>query len=325
MEKNKYNIKGVKYISTPEIYILQYIEKVFKNIIKSYGYNEIKLPLIEKTNLFKQTLGKNSDIISKEMFSFKDKDSNFITLLPEGTTSCVKSLILNGSLRNTQKKKVWYFCPMFRREKPQEGRNRLFYQLGMEAFGYNNYEIDLEHILIINKLLKLLNINDIILEINCINNSKKKNLYKTLIKKFLKQTKIYLNKKYTEENLLMIFAKVNKKQKKNTPKPINYLKKNTRKKFINILFCFKKLNIQFLINDYLARGLEYYNELIYEWTTKINNRRIALCAGGRYDDLSICLKGPKTYSTGCALGLERTMLKFKKKNLKKNTCYSTVR
>jgi len=311
MKKNNYNIKGIKHISKPDIYTWQYIEKTFKNLIKSYCYDEIKLPLIEKTKLFTLTLGKDSDIITKEMFSLQ----NDLTLLPEGTTSCLKSLILDGSLRNMQKTKIWYISPMFRKENPQKGRNRLFYQIGLESFGEKSYEIDLEHIIIINKLFKKLNINDTLLEINYIDN-KEKSIYKSILKKFILKNIKHLtniNETRLNSNPLLILDKIDKKNIKNIPASINYLNNKKKHEFVKILYCLKKTNINFIFNKYLVRGLNYYDEIVYEWTSKINKKNITLCAGGRYNNLSQHFNTKDVFSTGCALGIDRTKMKIENK------------
>ena len=319
MKKTNYNVKGIKHISIPDIYIWQYIEKLFKNIISSYSYDEIKLSLIEKNILFVKTLGECSDIFKKEMFSFKDKKDRELTLLPEGTTSCLKSLMLDGALRNKSTKNVWYISPMFRKENVQKGRHRLFYQIGIESFGEKNFNIDIEHLLIINKLFKLLNINDILLEINYIDNDVN-SIYKILVKNFIIKNinnLTDLNKERLKINPLMILDKLDKNLIIDLPISINYLQKEKKYIFLNILYNLKKLYIPFVINKFLVRGLDYYSDLIYEWTSDFNNKRLALCAGGRYNNLSTFFNEEIVYSTGCALGINRVAFKIKNTVLNK--------
>jgi len=308
-----FNLKGIKHISKPTIYTWQYIENLFKNIIRAYSYDEIKLSLLEKSILFNKTLGECSDIIKKEMFSFKDNKNRELTLLPEGTTSCLKSLILDGSLRNNSIKNIWYISPMFRKENIQKGRNRLFYQIGIESFGEKSCKIDIEHIIIISKVFKMLNVNDVILEVNYIDNTENSN-YKDLLKMFiLNNVKdlTTINNERLKINPLMVLDKLNKKLMKNIPSPIIYLKKFKKYLFINILYNLKKLYIPFVVNKFLVRGLNYYTDLVYEWTSKLENRNLTFCAGGRYNDLSKSFNEEKIYATGCALGINRVMLKIK--------------
>ncbi len=301
---NIYNIKGIKEIFIPEIYRFQNIVKTFDAIIYSYGYNEIKLPLLEKTFLFKKTLGKNSDIITKEMFSFYDKNKILLTLIPEGTTSCLKSLAVKGFLRNKQKIDVWYISPMFRREKPQKGRHRLFYQIGIESFGVKDYIKEIEHIIIIKKLFNKLNIETIILELNCLdNNTNYKNILYNFFNKHLINIKI--NKTINVLKLLDKNKIINNIQ---LPKSIDCLNRQIRYNFIKAIYTAAKCNISFTINHRLVRGLDYYDNIVYEWTSNINNKKLTICAGGRYNKLSYYLFKINTYCTGCAIGIERLSL-----------------
>jgi len=312
MKKEIYNIKGIKDILSPKIYLWNYLENKLISLIKSYGYEEIRIPLIEKTILFTKSIGKNTDIIEKEMFSFIDKNDKSITLRPEGTVGCIKSLMTNGLIRNIKKNRIWYIGPMFRRENPQQGRHRQFYQFGIEATGFQNNNIDLEHIIIINKIFKLLNLENISLEINCIgNNNDIKNYEKKIINYFknYENTLTSLNKNRLENNPIKILDDKDINIKfKNIPPLINDINSQSQKKFINIIYNLKKLNIKFKINYNLVRGLDYYNDIVYEWTSKINNKKMTICAGGRYDGLSQQLGGEKTFSNGCAIGLDRLLL-----------------
>ena len=315
--KDNYNVKGVKHVFLPDIFFWQYVEKEFKSLMNVYCYNEIKLPIIEKTFLFSGCLGHNSDIIKKEMFSFKDNNERNLTLLPEGTSSCLKSLSFEGSLRNFQKQNVWYFSPMFRKENPQKGRNRLFYQIGIESFGSKSFRIDLEHVIIINKLFKILKINNIVLEINYIDNSKNSR-YKKILNSYIKNKNISNFKQGDFSfNSLIVLDKIDKIVFNDVPASIDYLNNNKKSVFIKILYFLKILNIFFVVNKFLVRGLEYYNDLVYEWTTNIDNRELTICAGGRYDNLSKRF-GEFTYATGCAFGLERVILSLKNNLKKKN-------
>ncbi len=311
MKIQDYNIKGVKSIFLPDIYKWQRIEQVFKLIIKKYVYKEIKLPIIEKQELFKKTLGQHSDIIQKEMFSFKDKNNQLVTLIPEGTASCTKELILADMIRNFQKTNVWYISPMFRRENPQKGRNRLFYQLGLESFGFKDYSKEVEHIFIFKKLFSTLKIDDIILELNCIDNLRDSLFKKKVLFFFTSYISNFdVLKKNTYLNPLVLLEKLKVFSKLNIPCQLNYLDTNIRKKFIFFLYTLKKLGIYFIFNAYLVRGLDYYNGIVYEWTTLIEKKKLAICSGGRYDSLSKIIGKYDSFSTGCALGIDRLSLKI---------------
>jgi histidyl-tRNA synthetase len=314
MKKDILNIKGVRAIYNKDMYIFQYIEKKLKNLVKLYGYNEIKLPILEKTSLFHKSLGKNSDILTKEMYSFIDKDNNNLTLLPEGTASCTKYLHDFDKLRNNQKHKIWYLSPMFRRENPQKFRKRLFYQFGIESFGYKYHDIEIEHIIIISKFFKSLRINDINLEINCIGNLYNMQIYNNKLFEFLTKNKLIEN--ISHINPIKILDKLNIIDN-NIPAPISYLTSNTRLNFIKLLYYLKKLNINFVFNKYLVRGLDYYNDVVYEWTTKIDTKKISLCSGGRYDNLSENINKKSAYATGFAFGIDRIISKICQCKIKK--------
>lgn len=310
MRMNDYNVKGVKSVFLPDIYKWQVIESHFKDIIKSFYYSEIKLPIIEQQNLFRKTLGLNSDIIKKEMFSFKDKNNQLIALIPEGTASCTKELILYDLIRNFQKINVWYISPMFRRENPQKGRNRLFYQIGLESFGFEDYSKEVEHIFIFKKLFYELKLSDIILEVNCIDNLQS-SLFKKELLNFFSFYISNLNelKKLECLNPLILIEKLKIFKKLNIPCQLNYLSPAIKKRFVCFLYTLKKIGVFFIFNNLLVRGLDYYNGVVYEWTTLIEHTKLAICSGGRYDGLSKRIGKYDTFSTGCALGIDRLSLK----------------
>lgn len=311
MKIQDYNIKGVKSVFLPDIYKWQLIEYFFKVVIKKYMYKEIKLPIIEKQVLFKKTLGQHSSIIKKEMFSFKDKNNQILTLIPEGTTSCTKELILADMIRNFKKINVWYMSPMFRRENPQKGRNRLFYQIGLESFGFKDYSKEVEHIFIFKKLFNALRVNDIILEINCIDNLKCTVFKKKMLKFFTSYVSNFnLLKKNFYLNPLILLEKLKVFSNLNIPCQMTYLNCDIRRQFVFFLYTLKKIGIYFIFNKFLVRGLDYYNGIVYEWTTLIEKKKLAICSGGRYDSLSKLIGKYESFSTGCAIGIDRLSLKI---------------
>ncbi|WP_343187949.1 histidine--tRNA ligase [Buchnera aphidicola (Periphyllus koelreuteriae)] len=301
-------------------------EKILKKIFKNYGYVEIRLPIIEKTKLFYKSIGNVTDIVEKEMYTFLDKNKKNITLRPEGTASCSRAFIENN-LSKDIKQRFWYFGPMFRYERPQNGRYRQFYQFGCEVYGLNTPEIDIELIILLNRCWKKLKIeNYIFLEINSIGTIESRENYKIdLIKFFILNKKKLDNnsKKRLYTNPLRILDSKNKKIQnliKKAPILLNYLDKNSKKNFNYICKFLKKLKISYKINTKLIRGLDYYNDTVFEW--KIKNKKFlsqnTVCAGGRYDKLINTLGGSSIPALGFAIGMERliSIINEKKKNKK---------
>ncbi|XAJ75598.1 histidine--tRNA ligase [Buchnera aphidicola (Periphyllus koelreuteriae)] len=319
-------MRGVHDYLPEELQIWNKTEKILKKIFKNYGYVEIRLPIIEKTKLFYKSIGNVTDIIEKEMYTFLDKNKKNITLRPEGTASCSRAFIENN-LSKDIKQRFWYFGPMFRYERPQNGRYRQFYQFGCEVYGLNTPEIDIELIILLNRCWKKLKIeNYIFLEINSIGNIESRENYKIdLIKFFILNKKKLDNnsKKRLYTNPLRILDSKNKKIQnliKKAPILFNYLDKNSKKNFNYICKFLKKLKISYKINTRLIRGLDYYNDTVFEW--KIKNKKFlsqnTVCAGGRYDKLIDTLGGSPIPALGFAIGMERliSIINEKKKNKK---------
>lgn len=304
MIKN-YNISGMKSVFIPEIYKWRFIEDSFREIIENYCYDEVKLQLLENSSLFFNSLSNSTDIVSKEMFSFFDKSGKSVTLIPEGTAPCIKFFLENGFLRNGAKLNVWYFSPMFRRERPQYGRQRLFYQIGVESYGFDGICKEVEHLLIFYRLLNKLGILKLILEVNCLDVFFVGIYYtKILLDFFNKCVKNFTMK----INAIKLLDKSIFLSKINFPKYIFYLSLKHRKNFIYFIYILKKFNIPFVVNFALVRGLDYYNGIIYEWTYKISeSKRLTICAGGRYNNLSEKFSNLSVYSTGFAFGVERIL------------------
>lgn len=304
MIKN-YNVTGIRSIFIPEIYKWRFIENSFRDVIENYSYDEIRLQLLEDSNLFFNSLGNSTDVISKEMFSFIDKSGKCLTLIPEGTVPCIKFFLENGFLRNHSKLNIWYFSPMFRRERPQYGRHRLFYQIGLESYGFNTIYKEVEHILIFYRLINKLGIFNLILEVNCLDKIFIGFYYSKILLDFF--SKIIVN--FTGKiDVMKLLDKSFLIKKINFPKYIFYLSYKNRINFLYYIYLLKKFNISFVINFSLVRGLDYYNGIIYEWTYKFSNdKRLTVCAGGRYNNLSERLSKLSVYSTGFAFGVERIL------------------
>jgi len=315
------SIRGMHDYFCEDLEIWNKLEKIFKKILNSYSYEEIKLPILEKTEIFQRVIGNVTDIIEKEMYSFLDKRKNSLTLRPEGTVGCVRAIIQNNLL--TKKNlKFWYLGPMFRYERPQKGRYRQFYQLGAEVFGISTIYIDLEIILLTNRLWKMLGINlDVYLEINSIGSQSDRMKYQNKLLSFLKKNESFLdeeskNRLYTHP--LRILDSKNlyiQNILKKAPLLIDYINKNSLNQFNNLCYLINLCGIKYKHNPNLIRGLDYYNDTVFEWKTDKLGSQNTICAGGRYNSLVEELGGPKTSAIGFAIGVERLILLIKYLNI----------
>lgn len=325
MAKIIQSIRGVKDYLINETFVLQKIEKYLKKILLSYGYNEIRLPILENTFLFKHAIGEITDVVQKEMFTFKNKKNKSLTLRPEGTAGCIRAGIQHSFFYN-QEQKIWYIGPMFRYERPQMGRYRQFYQLGVEVFGFPGPNIDAELILINSKFWKSLKIIDhVTLQINSIGSINTRIKYRNKLILFLEKNKKILDedcKVKLYKNPLRILDSKNpdiQKLLKHAPQIHDYIDDNSYKHFSNLCNMLNKLGISYQINKNLVRGLDYYNNTVFEWITNKIGAQSTVCAGGRYDGLVSRLGGPDIPSIGFAIGIDRLLLLLNKKyNLKNN-------
>lgn len=312
-------IRGMPDILPKDIGLWHLFEKEWHALMVKYGYSEIRTPIVEKTNLFKRSIGEVTDIIEKEMFSFFDKGKNptSISLRPEGTASCVRAALTNGLIpRHTQN--LWYYGPMFRYEAPQKGRYRQFYQVGLESFGTSGVGIELEHLLIISNLWKNLNINHMIqLEINCLGTLEARNQYKEILVQYLQDKELDEDsKRRLTTNPLRILDSKNPAMQEiiqNAPKLLDHIDENSKANFEKLKQSLEHLQIEYKVNPNIVRGLDYYNDLVYEWTTTELGAQSAVCAGGRFDSL-ISQLGCKDNvpAVGLAMGVERIVLLLEK-------------
>ncbi len=313
-------IKGMKDYIPSDVIIYQYIEKKFRKIINSYSFNEVRFPILENSFLYNKNLNKN-DLFLKQMYSFYDKNKLNISLRPEGTMSCVRMYMENKLFNYNNLNKLWYIGPMFRYEKPQKARFRQFYQIGLEVFGNINIYSDLELILIINRLFNELNINNLfILEINSIGNLNDRLNYIKNLNILLNKNKYYINNKRVKKFSFDLFKKLDKNNKdyinliKNFPNITNFLNYKSIYNFKCLCNLLNYFNIDFIINKNLFRGLEYYNDIVYEWKYKSWLSQNTVCAGGRYDYLIKNLYNLYIPSVGLAIGLDRLVLVLKENN-----------
>ncbi len=310
-------VKGMPDVLPEQVINWQYLEQLLRDLMNEYGYEEIRFPVLERTELFKRSIGDVTDIVEKEMFSFSDRDKHntSLTLRPEGTIGCVRAAIEHGLLRNKQQQRLWYMGPMFRRENPQKGRYRQFFQLGVETFGLPGPDIDIEQILMMRRLWERLGLIDSVrLEVNTLGNSDERTEYKKHLVKYFREHYEQLDedsKRRLETNPLRILDSKNPELDEiisNAPKLMDFLGEESKGHFSEFIARLKALKINFTVNDRLVRGLDYYNLTVYEWVTDKIGSQATVCAGGRYDPLVEQLGGGSTFGVGFAAGLERILL-----------------
>jgi histidyl-tRNA synthetase len=319
MPMNKIQIiRGFNDILPTDSHKWQYLESKIKNILKNYNYDEVRLPILEKSELFHRSVGKSSDIVSKETYDFSDRNGDSLTLRPEGTAGCVRMVVENNLANRGQAQKLWYCGPMFRYERPQKGRYRQFYQLGVEAYGFDSLAVDLEMISIAWNLFKRLDISsDILLELNCLGSNESRIEYTKALLEYLKPFHADLDedsiKRLDKNPLRILDSKVLQTQEivKDAPKLVDFIDAEELGKFNKTCEYAKSLGINYKVNKNLVRGLDYYSGLVFEWTTDKLGAQSAICAGGRYDTLVENLGGQKTPAIGFGIGMERLLLLLK--------------
>ena len=311
-------LKGTRDILPNEIEIWQYIEKVAKDIFENYGYNEIKEPVIESLELFQRGVGEETDVVQKEMYAFEDKGGRKIALRPEGTAGIVRAYIENGLSSMPSPMKFWYRMPMYRYENVQKGRQREFYQLGVELLDSGSYMADVETIEMCFRLFERLNIKDIELNINSIGCMECRKDYIKALKEYIKPNlDKYCDtcKSRFEKNPMRILdckeAKC-KELNKNAPVILDYLCDECKTHFENVKRMLNELEIPYKIDANIVRGLDYYTKTVFEFVSKIDG--LTVLGGGRYDGLIEELGGAKTPAIGFASGMERLIEIFKDNN-----------
>lgn len=292
----------------------QYLESAFQRIVKRFGYREIRFPIIERTELFKRSIGEVTDIVEKEMYSFDDRNGDNVSLRPEGTAGCVRAANQHGLLYN-QQQRLWYAGPMFRHERPQKGRYRQFHQFGVEAFGMAGPDIDAEILQFSASLWKELDLSEYLtLQINNIGNAEDRSRYGIALTEFLKSKAQQLNEDarnriYTNP-MRVLESKIPEVQQalQGCPKLQDFVSEASQEHYLALQSLLTRANIPFIENARLVRGLDYYNYCVYEWTTESLGAQGAVCGGGRYDGLVEMLGGKPTLAAGFAIGIERLIL-----------------
>nr|YP_009393814.1 Histidine-tRNA ligase [Caloglossa beccarii]ARW62376.1 Histidine-tRNA ligase [Caloglossa beccarii] len=323
-------LRGTKDILPEEIYHWQDIYYTVNKLLNIYNYHEIKTPILENTDLFLRSIGTETDIINKEMYTFEDQGQRSITLRPEGTASIARAYISNKMYEKSKINRLWYFGPMFRYERPQKGRQRQFNQLGIECLGTSSPIADIEVIKIANKVLETFGLKSYVIEINSIGNLEERTQYKDKLLNYLNQYKQDLDpdsQKRLISNPLRILDSKNLKTQNiliNAPKIISCLNSESLKHFNTICEHLTYLNISYKINHRLVRGLDYYNYTAFEVKTNELGNQNTICGGGRYDKLIEQLGGPITPSVGWAIGIERLLLLATNNKIKKLSIYIII-
>ena len=291
----------------------QYLEDTVRQVVSSFGYGEIRFPIVEYTELFKRSIGEVTDIVEKEMYSFDDRNAESLTLRPEGTAGCVRAAIQRGILNTSQR--LWYMGPMFRYERPQKGRQRQFHQVGVEAFGVATPDMDAEIILLTARLWRNLGIADSVeLQINSIGNSEARNRYRQALVDYLGQHKEKLDEdslRRLESNPLRILDSKNSDTQlllDAGPSLADFLDAESTEDFARLRELLDTAGLPYTVNPRLVRGLDYYNKTVFEWVSDKLGAQGTVGGGGRYDGLVEQLGGKATPAVGFAMGMERLVL-----------------
>ena len=321
MSKSIQAIRGMNDILPGETPRWQFVENVFRELMASYGYDEIRLPSLEKTELFKRSIGEVTDIVEKEMYTFEDRNGDNLTLRPEGTAGCVRACIQNGLLHN-QTQRLWYMGPMYRHERPQKGRYRQFHQLGVETFGFDGPDIDAELIAMTARLWRKLGMaEEVSLEINSLGSAAARLAYRETLVRYLQQHREQLDEdslRRLETNPLRILDSKNPDMQamiEAAPKLLEHLDEESRRHFESLCATLDMMGIAYRVNHQLVRGLDYYSKTVFEWITDRLGAQGTVCAGGRFDGLVEQLGARSTPAMGFALGLERLVALLEDKPL----------
>lgn len=313
-EKKIQAIRGMNDLLPSESFIWQQIETTVKRVLASYGYNEIRTPVVEDTALFKRAVGEITDIVEKEMYTFNDRNNESVTLRPELTAGCVRAGIEHGLLYN-QEQRLWYYGPAFRYERPQKGRYRQFHQFGVEVFGLTGPDIDAELILLTARLWRELGIDKhTTLELNSIGSLEARANYRQALVTYLEQHEDKLDedcKRRMYTNPLRVLDSKNPDIQhllNFAPKLFDYLDQESRDHFNGLCQLLDNNGIKYNVNQRLVRGLDYYNRTVFEWVTTSLGAQGTVCGGGRYDSLVTQLGGQATPGVGFAIGVERLIL-----------------
>ncbi|TVO71193.1 histidine--tRNA ligase [Sedimenticola selenatireducens] len=310
MAKNIQAIRGMHDILPDQSPLWHFFEQKIKSVLESYGYRELRTPVVEVTELFKRSIGEVTDIVEKEMYTFDDRNGDSLTLRPECTASCVRAGIENGLFHN-QVQRIWYYGPMFRHERPQKGRYRQFYQIGAEAYGLAGPDVDIEIILLTNRFWDALNLDGLELQINTLGTSEERAVYREQLVAYLSAHSEQLDEdsqRRLNSNPLRILDSKNPDMRaliESAPSLMDHLGEESRAHFDSLCSGLDAAGVAYVINPRLVRGLDYYARTVFEWVTDKLGAQGTVCAGGRYDGLVEQLGGKPTPAIGFAMGVER--------------------
>ena len=315
MSKTLQAIRGMNDILPEQTPLWRYFEGTVANLLDGYGYRQIRMPIVEATELFKRSIGEVTDIVEKEMYTFDDRNGDSLTLRPEGTASCVRAVLEHGISGGGQVQKLWYIGPMFRHERPQKGRYRQFHQIGIEVFNLDGPDIDAELIIMTWRLWGLLGIrNAVTLELNSLGTSEARANYREALVEFLSARLDQLDedskRRLSSNPLRILDTKVPETQALlvDAPKLADHLDEASTVHFEGLKARLDAAGIPYVINPKLVRGLDYYSKTVFEWVTDKLGAQGTVCAGGRYDGLVEQMGGKPTAGVGFAMGIERLVL-----------------
>jgi len=310
MSKRLQAVRGMNDVLPERAALWQSLEAVVREVLADYGYEQIRLPLIERTELFSRSIGEVTDIVEKEMYSFPDRNGDSLSLRPEGTAGCVRACVQHGLLHN-QVQRLWYAGSMFRYERPQKGRYRQFYQVGAEAFGLAGPDVDAELILIGARLWRRLGLQDVALQINSLGVPEARNRYRERLTEYLRSQFDALDedsRRRLESNPLRVLDSKNPQMQPvldAAPTMLEYLDQGSRLHLDRLCRLLQRAGLHYQLNPRLVRGLDYYTRTVFEWVTSSLGAQGTVCAGGRYDGLVQQLGGGEVPAAGFAIGLDR--------------------
>jgi len=304
-------IKGVKDILPIDIPMWLHLESISRQLFEDYGFSEIRVPIFEYTELFARSIGTSTDIVEKEMYTFEDRDGKKITLRPEGTAGVVRAFVEHKMYADSQISRLYYMGPMFRHERPQKGRYRQFYQIGVEALGLDHPHVDIEVLVMLHTLFSRIGISDLSLQINSLGDSTCRGAYREALKSYL-QGKLPIlcadcQRRYETNPLRVLDCKTDADKFSDSPIMLDYLCDPCKGHFHTVEEGLRSLNVPFEVNPRLVRGLDYYTRTTFELVMGQMGAQNTVAAGGRYDGLVQEVGGPATPGIGFALGVERAI------------------
>ncbi|NGP53899.1 histidine--tRNA ligase [Thioalkalivibrio sp. XN8] len=310
MSKAVQPIRGMNDILPESTATWQWVEAAARAVFAAYGYRELRVPLVERTELFSRSIGEVTDIVEKEMYSFTDRNGDHLSLRPEATASCVRAAISNGLIHN-QQQRLWYAGPMFRYERPQKGRYRQFHQIGAEALGFAGPDIDAELILMSARLWRVLGLEGLQLELNSLGTTESRRAYRELLVEYFNDHRAALDEdslRRLGQNPLRILDSKNPQMQAvvaGAPVITDHLDSESAEHYAQLRAALEAAGVAYRVNPRLVRGLDYYSRTVFEWLTDRLGAQAAVCSGGRYDTLVEQLGGRPTPAIGWALGMER--------------------